>query len=69
MMERPSVDIHEWNIENVYRGLGTRTEIRQGYFLSQPGMNDRYLSELTTAEIIDKYWDGSSTNPFGRNRG
>jgi len=68
--EQPSVDIHEWNIENVYRGLGTRAEAKTRIFswLYNLESND-HLSEraYNRQEIIDKYWDGSKiTNPFGR---
>lgn len=68
--EQPSVDIHEWNVENVYRGIGTRAEAKTRIFswLYNLDSND-YLSEraYNRQEIIDKYWDGTKiTNPFGR---
>jgi hypothetical protein len=29
--EQPQQDIHEWNINNVYRGLITREDAKKGY--------------------------------------
>lgn len=68
--EQPMVDIHQWNLQNVYRGIGTRDEAKTRIFswLYNLESND-HLSEraYNRQEIIEKYWDGTKiTNPFGR---
>ena len=68
--EQPDIDIHEWNVKNVYRGIPTRDEAKTRIFawLYNLESND-YLSEraYSRQEILEKYWDGTSvTNPFGR---
>ena len=68
--EQPNVDIHEWNIKNVYGGRPTREKAKKRIFawLYNLESND-YLSERTynREEILEKYWDGTKiTNPFGR---
>lgn len=68
--EQPDIDIHEWNIQNVYRGMGTRDEAKTRIFSWLYNLDsDDYLSEraYNRQEIIDKYWDGEKIrNPFGR---
>jgi DNA polymerase I-like protein with 3'-5' exonuclease and polymerase domains len=64
------MDIHEWNIKNVYGGRPTREKAKKRIFawLYNLESND-YLSERTynREEILEKYWDGTKiTNPFGR---
>jgi hypothetical protein len=68
--EQPDIDIHEWNIKNVYRGIPTRDEAKTRIFawLYNLDSND-YLSEraYNRQAILDKYWNGTKvTNPFGR---
>ena len=68
--EQPDIDIHEWNVKNVYRGIPTRDEAKTRIFawLYNLDSND-YLSEraYNRQEILDKYWNGTKvTNPFGR---
>jgi hypothetical protein len=67
---QPQIDIHEWNIANVYRGIPSRDEAKTRIFswLYNLDSND-YLSEraYNRQEILDKYWNGAKvTNPFGR---
>lgn len=68
--EQPQIDIHEWNIENVYKGMGTRDEAKTRIFSWLYNLeSDDCLSErvYNRQEIIDKYWDGKKIrNPFGR---
>jgi len=68
--EQPDIDIHQWNIDNVYRGLVTRDEAKKRIFSwlynleSKDHLSNRAYSRQ---EILDKYWNGTEvTNPFGR---
>ena len=68
--EQPEVDIHEWNAENVYRGLVTREEAKKRFFswLYNPASDD-YLSSRTYNRdaIKEKFWDGEKVKtPFNR---
>ena len=68
--DQPHEDIHEWNLKNVYRNIGTREEAKKRIFAwlynseSQDFLSNRtYNREL----IKEKYWNGSHVvNPFGR---
>jgi len=68
--EQPNIDIHEWNIQNVYRGAGSRDEAKTRIFSWLYNLeSDDHLSEraYNRQEIIDRYWDGQRIiNPFGR---
>lgn len=69
--EQPSIDIHDWNVENVYRGLLTRDEAKKRIFawLYNPASKD-YLSgrAYDRDEILKKHFDGNRvTTVFGRN--
>ena len=68
--KQPQIDIHEWNVSNVYRNDLTRDEAKTRIFawLYNLDSSDR-LSERTynRQEILNKYWNGTEvTNPFGR---
>ena len=68
--DQPKEDIHEWNAENVYRGLLTREEAKKRLFawLYNPKSKD-YLSSKAYKrnEVVEKYWDGAHVNTcFGR---
>jgi hypothetical protein len=67
---QPDQDVHQWNVENVYRGLLTRAEAKKRIFewLYNPQSKD-YLSERVYKKehVKDKYYNGRSiTNPFNR---
>jgi len=68
--EQPEIDIHQWNIKNVYRGQATREEAKKRIFSWLYNLDSKdYLSgrAYNREEIVKKYWDGTSiTNPFGR---
>ena len=59
--EQPKEDLHEWNLKNVYRNIGTREEAKQRIFawLYNPGTKD-YLSNriYDRDKVLAKYWDG-----------
>ena len=67
---QPNIDIHEWNVSNVYRGAPTRDEAKTKIFawLYNLDSNDRLPEKVyNRQEIINKYWDGAKVvNPFGR---
>ena len=68
--QQPSIDIHQWNIDNVYRGLLTRDKAKKRIFSWLYNLESKdHLSEraYSRQEILDKYWNGTEvTNPFGR---
>tara|TARA_R110000744_G_scaffold5421_1_gene19148 strand:+ start:4106 stop:5293 length:1188 start_codon:yes stop_codon:yes gene_type:complete len=69
-MEQPDVDVHEWNRQNIYGGLGTRDEVKERFFawLYNPKSQD-YLTDgaYDKDAVMEKYWyDNAITNPFGR---
>ena len=68
--EQPSIDIHDWNVENVYRGVLTRDEAKKRIFawLYNPDSRD-YLSgrAYDRDEVLKKHFDGSKvTTAFDR---
>tara|TARA_R100000008_G_scaffold66224_3_gene43220 strand:+ start:1617 stop:2816 length:1200 start_codon:yes stop_codon:yes gene_type:complete len=68
--DQPQQDIHEWNLENVYRGIGTRELAKKRIFAWLYNQSSRdHLADMTyNRELIKKkYWNGSHiVNPFGR---
>lgn len=68
--EQPDIDIHEWNVKNVYNGIPTRDEAKTRIFAWLFNLDSKdHMSEgaYNRSEILEKYWDGTSvTNPFGR---
>ncbi len=68
--EQPDIDIHEWNVKNVYDGIPTRNEAKTRIFAWLFNLDSKdHMSEgvYNRSEILEKYWDGTSvTNPFGR---
>ena len=60
--EQPKEDLHEWNLKNVYRNIGTREEAKQRIFawLYNPESKD-YLSNRAYErdKVLTKYWDGN----------
>ena len=69
-MEQPDFDVHDWNRQNVYRGIGTRDEVKERFFawLYNPKSQD-YLTERAydKGAVMEKYWyKDAITNPFNR---
>jgi len=67
---QPTEDIHDWNKENVYRGIPTREEAKKRIFawLYNPSSND-YLSDRAYDRdgVLKKYYDGEKvTTVFDR---
>ncbi len=68
--EQPKEDIHNWNIENVYRGIGSRAKAKQRFFawLYNPNSQDYLTGRFYNREAILKkyYHDGVIDTPMGR---
>ncbi len=68
---QPEGDIHQWNIEHVFRGYGyDRDKAKQSIFAWMFNMdadNVQASSVYDRRRVIKEYWDGDTiTNPFGR---
>ena len=65
--EQPQEDIHEWNLKNVYRGIGTREEAKKRIFawLYNPKSKD-YLSNRAydRDSVVQKYFNGGQVSTF-----
>ena len=68
--EQPEGDIHEWNINNVFRGMGTREEAKVRFFswLYNSNSDDFLLNRFYDKEtVLKQFYDGKQIkNPFGR---
>ena len=59
--DQPEIDIHNWNIENVFRGLGTREEAKKRAFawLYNPQSEDQLMNSFYDRDsVLGQYWDG-----------
>jgi hypothetical protein len=69
-MEQPDFDVHEWNRQNVYKGAGTREEVKERFFawLYNPRSRDSVTDYVyDKSAVMEKYWyDNAITNPFDR---
>jgi DNA polymerase I-like protein with 3'-5' exonuclease and polymerase domains len=67
---QPKDDIHDWNIENVFRESMSRDEAKKKVFswLYNPAATDDKLGSVYNRDfVLGKYWDGTRIiNPFGR---
>ena len=67
---QPDEDIHQWNVDNIYKGAGTRDEAKKRIFawLYNPKSKDRTSEEFYDRDkILTQYWsDGIINTPFGR---
>ena len=65
--EQPQDDIHQWNIDNIYRGIGTREEAKKRIFawLYNPKAKD-YLSNrhYDREGILQKYFNGQQVTTY-----
>ena len=65
--EQPQDDIHQWNIDNIYRGMGTREEAKKRIFawLYNPKSKD-YLSSryYNRDEVLKKHFNGTQVKTF-----
>ena len=68
--EQPSMDLHEWNVKNIYRGIGTREEAKKRVFawLYNPNSEDKLTSRYyDRGKVKDSFFsDGEVKTIFGR---
>lgn len=68
--EQPKGDIHKWNLENVFKGMNTRSGAKKRAFawLYNPNSEDTLMDHFYERNVVvDKFWDGSNVNTcFGR---
>ena len=64
---QPHEDLHDWNLKNVYKGVGTREGAKKRIFawLYNPESKDRLSSqEYDRGELLKKYWDGTHVKTY-----
>jgi hypothetical protein len=62
-LPQPKGDIHEWNRKHVYKGEGTRDEVKKRIFawLYNSKSEDQLSSRAYDKELVkNKYWDGQT---------
>jgi len=64
---QPEEDIHEWNIQNVFRGFGTRDEAKKRIFawLYNPESEDYLCNRAyNRGDIVEKYFNEGLVTTF-----
>ena len=68
--EQPSMDLHEWNIKNIYRGIGTREEAKKRVFawLYNPNSKDHLTNRYyDRGKVKERFFsNGEVRTIFGR---
>lgn len=68
-LEQPEVDIHDWNVENIFANQIDRDEAKKQIFswlYNLEKKNEKIENIYNRNLILEKYWDGAKiTNPFG----
>ena len=68
--EQPSMDLHEWNIKNIYRGIGTREKAKKRVFawLYNPNSEDKLTNRYyDRGKVKDSFFsDGEVKTVFDR---
>jgi len=65
--KQPQEDIHNWNLKNVFRDIGTREEAKKRVFawLYNPESQDYLLNrEYDRDSVLQKYYNGSQVTTF-----
>jgi hypothetical protein len=65
--KQPADDLHEWNLKNIYKGIGTREKAKKRIFawLYNPESKDQSSSqEYNREELLEKYWDGTHIKTY-----
>jgi len=60
--EQPEEDLHEWNLDNIYRGIGDRESAKKRIFawLYNPQSKDHLSNRFYDRDaLLKKYWDGT----------
>ena len=66
-IKQPPEDLHKWNIQNIFRGLGTREEAKKRTFawLYNPASKDRLLDKFYNREaVVEKYFNNGQVTTF-----
>ena len=68
--EQPSMDLHEWNVKNIYRGMGTREQAKKRVFawLYNPNSEDKLTNRYYDRGLVkDRFFsDGKVKTIFNR---
>jgi hypothetical protein len=68
--EQPNIDMHDWNVKHVFRGIQTRKEAKERIFawLYNPNSKDLLANRAYDREgLKEKFWDGKIVKtPYGR---
>lgn len=68
--EQPQGDVHRWNLDNVFRGVGTRAEAKKRIFawLYNPQSKDIQCSKIYDRDaVLRRFWNGHAVaTPFHR---
>jgi len=65
--EQPPEDLHEWNLKNVYKGVGTRDKAKKRIFawLYNPESKDHLSDQkYNREELLTKHWDGTCIKTY-----
>jgi hypothetical protein len=69
-IEQPQEDLHEWNLKNLFRDIGTRSKAKERIFawLYNPESQDHLLNRAYNRDLLlGKHWDGDQVNTmYGR---
>ena len=63
--EQPSMDLHEWNVKNIYRGIGTREEAKKRVFawLYNPNSDDYLTNRYYDRGLVkDRFFSNGEVN-------
>lgn len=66
--KQPTVDIHDWNAQNIYGGSKTRDEAKVSFLAWLYGdiKNEKAENIYNKQKVLEKYWDGEQiTNAYG----
>ena len=68
--KQPCMDLHEWNVKNIYRGMGTREEAKKKVFawLYNPNSEDKLTNRYYDRDKVkDRFFsNGEVKTVFGR---
>lgn len=66
---QPEIDIHEWNVENIFKKDVDRSEAKTLFFawLYNPDSNTIKAPQYDRSKLLEKWYDGEYiTTPYGR---
>lgn len=64
--QQPLVDIHDWNVKNIYNGLIDREDAKKKIFAWLYGETENKKAEeiYKKEEVRNKYWDGTKVKTY-----